>query len=43
MFGGVFTFGGPMRKRTTAQILDFCESKGVKVQRKALFAFSYDL
>jgi hypothetical protein len=43
VFGGVFTFGGPMRKRTNAQLLDFCESKGVKVQRKALFAISYDL
>jgi len=42
VFGGAFTFGGLMRKRTTAQMLDFAESKGVKVQRKALFAFSYD-
>lgn len=36
--GGVFAFGGVMRKRTTAQILDFAESKGVKVERKARFA-----
>jgi hypothetical protein len=38
LFAGVFTFGGLMRKRTTAQMLDFAESKGVKVERKARFA-----
>jgi hypothetical protein len=38
LFAGVFTFGGLMRKRTTAQMLDFAESKGVKVERKAHFA-----
>jgi hypothetical protein len=38
LFAGVFTFGGLMRKRTTAQMLDVAESKGVKVDRKARFA-----
>ena|SRR5919202_3114057 len=35
----VFTFGGLMRKRTTAQMLDLAESQGVKVERRAHFAF----
>jgi hypothetical protein len=38
LFARVFTFGGLMRKRTTAQMLDLAESKGVKVERKARFA-----
>ena len=38
VFGAVFAFGGLMRKRTSAQILDLAESKGVKVERKARFA-----
>jgi hypothetical protein len=43
LFAGVFTFGGPLSKRTTEQMVEVVESKGVKVERKRRFAFSYDL
>jgi hypothetical protein len=32
-----FSFGGMMTKRTTNEIVDFGESEGVKVERKARF------
>ncbi len=31
----MFSFGGMMRKRTTNEIVDFGESEGVKVERRA--------
>jgi hypothetical protein len=35
----IFSFGGIMTKRTTEEIVDFGESKGVQVEREAKFKF----